>query len=293
MTSPGNALAESTPTTSNTMSTVSTTTVLTTELRKLAAQKRSWIGIGAAVIGPIAFAVAMSLQSTSLPKDTPFGRYARDTGLAGPLVLLGFGGLWFLPMLTAIVAGDIFSSEDHHGTWKTLLTRSVSRRQVYVAKAIAAGLYATTLVVLMTIASIVACGVRFGFHPLVALSGEEIGPGRGVALIAASWALTLLPLLAFTAIALACSLISRNGITGVVAPIMISFLMQLLGFLNAGGSIGRHFLLTTQFEAFHGFFHDPSYSTMIVRAVWVSLLYAIPPIVISYRIFSRRDVVGG
>ena len=36
--------------------------------------------------------------------------------MAGPLVLLGFGGMWFLPLLTAMVTGDLFSAEDHHGT---------------------------------------------------------------------------------------------------------------------------------------------------------------------------------
>jgi hypothetical protein len=34
----------------------------------------------------------------------------------------------------------------------------------------------------------------------------------------------------------------------------------------------RHFLLTTEFEAFHGFFHDPSYRAMVTRAVWISAL---------------------
>jgi ABC-2 type transport system permease protein len=259
----------------------------------LLAQKRTWLGLATAVVGPLIFVAAMSLHNTALPKDTPFGRYIRDTGLAGPLVLLGFGGMWFLPMLTAIVAGDLFSTEDHHGTWKTYLTRSVSRQRVFVAKTLAGAIYTTALVVLMTAVGIVGFGLRFGFHPLIALSGEDVGAGRGVMLIIASWALSLLPLLAFTSLALACSLLSRNGITGVVTPIVIAFLMQLLGFLNAGGSIARHYLLTTQFEAFHGFFHDPTYTNMVIRAVWVSVLYAVPPIVVAYAVFRRRDITGG
>ena len=114
-----------------------TAVVLGWELRRLAAQRRSWLGIATAFAGPLVFVAAMSLANTALPKDTPFGRYTRDTGLAGPLVLLGFGGMWFLPLLTAMVTGDIFSAEDHHGTWKTYLTRSVSRNRVFLAKMIA------------------------------------------------------------------------------------------------------------------------------------------------------------
>jgi ABC-2 type transport system permease protein len=43
-----------------------------------------------------------------------------------------------LPLLAAIVAGDIFAAEDQHGTWKTLLTRSVSRTQIFWAKTLTA-----------------------------------------------------------------------------------------------------------------------------------------------------------
>lgn len=46
--------------------------------------------------------------------------------------------------------------------------------------------------------------------------------------------------------------------------------MQLMAFLS-GATIVRHFLLTSQFEAFHCFFHDPSYSGMVTGAIWVWL----------------------
>lgn len=269
-----------------------TMTVLGWELRKLAAQKRTWLGLVASVLAPLILVVAMSLQNTPLPKDIVFGRYIRDTGLAGPLVLLGFGGIFFFPMLTAIVSGDLFSSEDHHGTWKTYLTRSVSRRQVYAAKVLAGMAYAMLAMVLMAVVSVPACGLRFGFKSLVGLSGADIGPGRALVLIVASWALSAVPVLAFTAIALAASVLTRNSVSGVIFPIILSFLLQLVAFLS-GATVVRHFLLTSQFEAFHGFFHNPAYTLMVTRAVWLSLLYAIPPLVVSYRVFTRRDVTGG
>jgi ABC-2 type transport system permease protein len=246
----------------------------------------------ASVLAPLILVVAMSLQNTPLPKDIVFGRYIRDSGLAGPLVLLGFGGIFFFPMLTAIVSGDLFSSEDHHGTWKTYLTRSVSRPQVYAAKVLAGMAYALLAMLLMAVVSVPVCGLRFGFKPLVSLSGADIGAGRGLRLVVASWALSALPVLAFTAIALAASVLTRNSVSGVIFPIILSFLMQLVAFL-CGATVVRHFLLTSQFEAFHGLFHDPGYGAMVARAVWLSLVYAVPPLVVSYRVFVRRDVTGG
>ena len=50
-------------------------------------------------------------------------------------MLLLFGSIWMYPLITALVAGDIFASEDHNGTLKTILTRSLERGQIFTGKA--------------------------------------------------------------------------------------------------------------------------------------------------------------
>ena len=90
------------------------------ELVKLLAQWRVRLLILACWIGP-AIAVAVVSQQTSLPADTLFGRWMHATGWAGALVVLGFAGTWVLPLITSMVAGDVFSSEDRLGTWRHLL----------------------------------------------------------------------------------------------------------------------------------------------------------------------------
>jgi ABC-2 type transport system permease protein len=104
-------------------------TVYRWELRKLRFQKRTYLGLGAAVAVPIIFVVATTLRGGQ-PEDVAFGRYIHSTGLAIPLVLLLFGAIWMYPLITALVAGDIFASEDHNGTLKTILTRSLERGQI-------------------------------------------------------------------------------------------------------------------------------------------------------------------
>ena len=66
----------------------------------------------------------------------------RETGLAIPLVLLLFGSIWLFPLIIALVAGDIVAAEDHNGTLKTILTRSLDRGQIFAGKALAAVTYA-------------------------------------------------------------------------------------------------------------------------------------------------------
>src|SRR5436305_11250190 len=104
-------------------------TVYRWELRKLVSLKRTYLGLGFAALMPLIFVIAVAARNHP-PRDIPFGRYALDSGLAVPLVVLTFGSYWLFPLITALVAGDIVASEDQHGTLKTILTRSVERAQI-------------------------------------------------------------------------------------------------------------------------------------------------------------------
>src|SRR6266576_2960564 len=106
------------------------------ELVKLLSQWRVRLLVLACWIAPALFVAAVSRQS-SLPVDTLFGRWMHATGWAGPLVMLGFAGTWALPLLTSVVAGDIFAAEDRLGTWRLLLVAVRSPRRIFAAKALA------------------------------------------------------------------------------------------------------------------------------------------------------------
>ncbi|NUR95368.1 MAG: ABC transporter permease, partial [Kribbellaceae bacterium] len=105
------------------------------ELAKLLSQWRIRVLVVACWLAPAVFVAVISNQA-SLPSDTLFGRMMHATGWAGPLVLLGFSGSWALPLLTSLVAGDVFASEDRLGTWRHLLVAVRSPRRIFVSKAL-------------------------------------------------------------------------------------------------------------------------------------------------------------
>src|SRR5476651_416779 len=133
------------------------------ELRKLLRQKRTYLGIGAAVLVPLIFVTALTVQKGQ-PNDVDFGRYVRESGLAIPLVLLLFASVWLFPLVTALVAGDIIASEHHNGTLKTIFTRSLDRGQIFVAKLLAAATYALLALVLMGGVALIAGTLKSGFN---------------------------------------------------------------------------------------------------------------------------------
>ncbi len=127
------------------------------------------------LLAPVPIVVVINGQQRP-PKDSLFGRYIHHSGYAVPLLMLGFAAQWVLPLLTAIVAGDIFASEDQHGTWKTVLTRSASRAQLFWAKTITALGFAVCVLVVLAASTIVSSVVIVGHQPLTGLTGQLIPP---------------------------------------------------------------------------------------------------------------------
>jgi len=260
------------------------------ELRKLRAQKRTYLGLLGAMVVPVIFVVALALQ-TGGPTDVPLGRTIRETGLATPFVVLFFMSIWGLPLVTALVAGDIVASESHNGTLKTVLTRSRDRGTIFAGKLLAAATYTLAALVAMAAVGVVAGTIEFGWHPLVSLSGTTVEPWQGLGLLAASTAVYALPLLAIAAFGVMLSTVTRNSAASVVGTLMFALLMQLLAALPGTESI-RPYLLGEQFSAWHGFLRQPTDWAPVVRALWVCALYAALPLAAAYLVFLRRDVAG-
>ncbi|HUB98388.1 MAG TPA: ABC transporter permease [Solirubrobacterales bacterium] len=265
-------------------------TIYRWELRKLRAQKRTYLGLGAAALVPLIFVVALATQGGQ-PNEVAFGRYVHDTGLAVPLVLLLFGSVWMFPLITALVAGDIVAAEDRHDTLKTIFTRSVERHQIYAGKALATFTYAVLAIAVMGAVALGAGILASGFNSIVSLSGTRISAGEGLGLVGASLLVYLVPITAIACIGLFFSTVFRNSAAAIVGTLMFSLLVQLVGILPGLGAI-HPYLLSTQFNAWQGFLRTPVDWTPIIRALWVCALYAVPALVAGALVFLRRDVAG-
>ena len=261
------------------------------ELLKLRAQKRTFLGLGAAVLVPVIFIVALAANGDG-PDEVPFGRYVTETGLAVPPVLLLFSSIWLFPLIVALVAGDIVANEDGNGTLKTILTRSADRHQIFVAKLLASLTYAVTALLLFAGTGLLLGALRYGLDPLTSLSGTPIPVGRGLLLLGVALLVYLLPVFAVASIALLLSTVTRNSAAAVVGTLMLSLILQIVGIISGLESI-RPYLLSTQFDSWQGLLRDPIDWAPIARSAWVCALYAIPSLTAALLVFMRRDVTGG
>jgi ABC-2 type transport system permease protein len=261
------------------------------ETGKLAAQTRSRVTLLICLIAPVLIVVVINGQQRP-PKDSLFGRYIHQSGYAVALLILGFAGQWVLALLTAIVAGDIFASEDQHGTWKTVLTRSVSRAQLFWAKTIVAVGFATGVLVILAASTMLSSAVIVGHQPVTGLTGQLIGSGTATRLVIAGWATALAPMLGFTCLAILLSVRTRNSAFGIAAPVVAGMVMQLAGSLGGIEAI-RPLLLTTPFESWHGLFAQTPFYSPLIWGLVVSAGWCAVCLTAAFVSLRRRDITGG
>lgn len=266
-----------------------TRAALAVELAKLRAQPLPRLLLLLCALGPFALVLVLSASPT-LPTDTLFGRYVRDSGLAVPLFLLGVAGQWLLPLLVAVVTGDLFGAEDRHRTWGTLLTRGCDRPAVFRAKVLAAAGWTALVVAVLAGASTLAGLLLGGSGPLVGLSGQDVGTGRAVALVLLAWAAALPPALALAALAVLLSVAFRSSVAGVLGPVVVALVLLLAALAPLPHAV-RVAVLATAVPAWHGLLLDPValgpvLTGAAVSAVWCGLALAAAAV-----LHLERDVV--
>jgi ABC-2 type transport system permease protein len=270
-----------------------TLTVYRWELRKLVSQKRTYLGLGLAVILPLIFVIAQSLRHRQdRGGENIFASQITHSGLATPVLMLLFLSVFMLPLIASLVAGDIVAAEDGNGTLKTLLTRSVDRGQVFGAKALAAMTYAAIAVFLSAAVATVAGVAAWGFNSVTTYSGTVVSASEGLLLVFASNAVYLIPLLAVASIGVLLSTVTRNSAASVVGAVGVVILLFIVAQIPGLEGI-KPYLLTEQFENWHGLLRTPTDWAPIAHSAWVCALYAVPALIAGYLVFLRRDVAGG
>jgi ABC-2 type transport system permease protein len=257
------------------------------ELVKLLSQWRIRLLLLASWVAPAVVVGLMSRQS-SLPTDTVFGRWMHATGWAGSLVMLGFACTWALPLVTSLVAGDVFASEDRLGTWRHLMVAVRSPQRIFLAKALAS--LTVILVLVAGLAGSSAAGgvLAVGSRPLVGLDGQVFAPGDAAGKVLLAWVWVLAPTLALAAIGLLGSVMLGRSPIGLLLPALVALTMQVAQLLRLPVAV-RFALPGYAFVAWRGVFTSPMQLGPLLLSTVVSLVWAVVATALAYWVFLRRD----
>ncbi|MEU6137282.1 ABC transporter permease [Nocardioides sp. NPDC047086] len=257
------------------------------EMVKLLSQWRLRVVFLACLLAPTIYTAVVSRQTT-LPADAVYGRLMNQSGWAGSLTILVFMGTLALPLLTSVVAGDIFAAEDRLGTWRHLLIAVRSPRRIFLAKTLAALTVTLVLIGALAVSSVVGGVLSVGAHPLPGLDGHQLSSATLARTVTLAWLSVLPPTLAFSAVGLLGSVALGRSPLGLLMPVAVALVLEGIQLLPIPVSL-RMALPINAFLSYRGLTTEPEQLSAMWIGVVVSLAWTVLATYLAYRIFTRRD----
>jgi ABC-2 type transport system permease protein len=214
-----------------------------------------------------------------------------------------------VPILVALVAGDVVSGEASMGTLRLLAAKPVSRTSIILSKYFATAVYVFALLVWIAVISLLVSLAIFGKNDLI------VAKTSGLQLIESSdvlwryfcaFAFAFIAMMVVAAISLLLSTLSENSIGPIVATVGIIILCTLVSEMEIPiyQKYIRPYLFTTYMLGWKGFFYIGStadgetikgsieYLPGILKSLVALLVYIVALVASSVYIFRKKDILS-
>jgi ABC-2 type transport system permease protein len=214
-----------------------------------------------------------------------------------------------VPILVALVAGDVVSGEASMGTLRLLASKPVSRTQIILAKYFATAVYVFALLLWIAIISLVVSIAVFGENDLVVAktSGLQLIESNDVLWrYFCAFGFAFIAMMVVAAISLLLSTLSENSIGPIVATVGIIIVCTLISEMEIPiyQKYIKPYLFTTYMLGWKGFFYIGStedgetikgsiqYLPGILKSMAALLVYIVALVSASVFIFRKKDILS-
>jgi len=268
---------------------------------KILAKPRSYLGFLAItlLVGVILLALALDGESYL---DFVTGSLEQNLMIEGSMLnghLVGFIVLQMLvvhlPLLVALVTGDLISGEAAMGTLRNLVTRPLSRRSLLLSKYGAAAVYTMVLLIWLGLMAVGVAQWIFGPGDLAVLSGDGLQILPSVEVMPRflqAFALAFLALYTVAAISVTFSCLADNSLGPIVGTMALIMVFTLIGTLDVPlFEHVRPFLFTTHMAAWRSLFLDPTPWSDIFFSIGVLTVHCVALVGFGLYYFERKDIL--
>jgi ABC-2 type transport system permease protein len=201
-----------------------------------------------------------------------------------------------IPLLVALVTGDLISGEAAMGTLRFLLTRPVSRTSVLLSKFFAGSVYTFLLLVFLGLLSLGTGLAIFGPGDLIVLKTDQliILPSADVFWrFMAALGMAFLALTLIGALSLFMSCLSDNSIGPIITTMALIILMTIIGTLEVPlFDAVKPYLFTTHMSAWRSFFEDPLPVDDIRNSILFMVAHIAAFLSAAIWYFNRKDILS-
>ncbi len=216
---------------------------------------------------------------------------ATASGLNFTLFVLFAATSFFLVVVFALFFGDTVASEAQWGSLRYALATPIPRMRLLRQKWYAALVLSVSALVTVTVVSLVAGGIAFGFGDVQTPVGLTIDQGSGLLRLAGIVGYLAVHLLVVGTLAIWLSTVTDAPLAAVGGAIFTMFVFAILDQVEQLGRVREYFPTAGEF-AWTDLLLTPVDSANLFRGVVQSLLYAALFTALAFRHFSRRDVTS-
>lgn len=214
-----------------------------------------------------------------------------------------------VPILVALVTGDIIAGEASMGTLRLLVTKPISRTKIVLTKFYACIIYTIILLVWMAFLSVVVSVLLFGTNDLIVSKEFEILQIEKTDILwryVAAFGYALIALIVVAALSFLLSVLSENSIGPIVGTVAIIIVFTIMSEMQIPvyDNTVKPYLFTTHMLGWKGFFYintDSEGQTIrgsvqnfpaIMKSLSILFGYILLFVTSSILIFKKKDILS-
>ncbi len=272
------------------------------EFIKILSKPRSYLGIGALtlLIGIIIFAMKadgksiISFVTASFEQTLTFNGHILNGYLIAFIILQML--IVHVPLLVALVTGDLIAGEAAMGTIRMLATKPISRTNIVLSKFIAGAAYTLFIIIWMGFLALFVSTTLFGTGDVIVLNsdGLVILPEADVLWrFGAGFCVAFLSLLTVSSLSICLSAFAENSIGPIVATMSVIILFTIIGSLDVTVfDTIKPYLFTTHMVSWRSLFEDPVPWSTIRQSVIILVAHNVVLVAIAIIRFNKKDITS-
>ncbi|HEX5668626.1 MAG TPA: ABC transporter permease subunit [Chitinophagaceae bacterium] len=213
-----------------------------------------------------------------------------------------------VPLLIALVSGDMISGEANMGTLRLLITKPVSRAKLVSAKFLASSVYTLLLLIWMAVWALFVSMLIFGTDDMIIMKSEvvtQIIEKDVVWRYVAAFGFAALAMVTVSSLAFFLSIFAENSIGPIIACMSIVIVFTILNTLNLPiFNTVKPYLFTSHMLGWKGFFDvkvnvdneqivgSVENLPAVMRSAAILFLHIIGFWIASIVVFRRKDIMS-
>ena len=201
-----------------------------------------------------------------------------------------------VPLLIALIGGDMIAGEANMGTLRLLISKPVSRTNLLLSKFTATGVYTLLLLIWMAFLSLLLSILVFGTGDLMIFKSQQIVILKSTDVMwryFAAFGFAAIAMLTVAALSFFLSLFAENSIGPIVTTMSIIIVSTILTTMDLPlFNTIKPFLFTSHMLGWKGFFDDPVNYAAVLKSAGILIMHIIGFVGAAVLVFRKKDVLS-